>query len=128
MSPTEPDDRPALLIVDDDPDVLKALTFMADARGFRVEHCGTARAAIALVAASHRFACLVIDQRLPDHQGVDLLALLRSRGVKVPAVLITTEPSASLRRQAAAAGVPIVEKPLLDEALLTQIRRLIAAG
>jgi FixJ family two-component response regulator len=126
--PIAPDDRPALLIVDDDPDVLKALTFMADARGFRVEHCGTAWAAIALVGAGRRFACLVIDQRLPDHQGIDLLAMLRGRGVATPAVLITTEPSAPLRRQAAAAGVPIVEKPLLDEALLTQIRRLMATG
>lgn len=128
MSPFDPDDRPVLLIVDDDPDVLRALTFMADARGFHVEHCGTAREAIALAATGRRFACLVLDQRLPDHQGVDLLAMLRGRGVTAPAVLITTEPSAALRRQAAAAGVPIVEKPLLDDALLTQVRRLIAAG
>lgn len=128
MSPFDPDDRPALLIVDDDPAVLKALTFMADARGFRVEHCGRARDAIAFADAGRRFACMVIDQRLPDHQGIHLLAMLRGRGVAAPAILITTEPSAALQRQAADAGVPIVEKPLLDDALLTQIRRLIATG
>ena len=128
MSPFDPDDRPTLLIVDDDPEVLKALTFMADARGFRVEQGRTAREAIALATAGHRFACLVIDQRLPDHQGIDLLAMLRSRGVAAPAILMTTGPSAALRRQAADAGAPIVEKPLLDDALLTEIRRLMTPG
>lgn len=128
MSPSDPDDRPILLIVDDDPDVLRALAFMVDTRGFRVEHCGTAGEAIALTAAGSRYACLVIDQGLPDHRGVDLLTMLRSRGVAAPAILITTDPSGALRRQAAAAGAPIVEKPLLDDALLTHIRRLIAAG
>ena len=43
-----------------------------------------------------------------------------------PAILITTGPSTDLRRKAAAAGAPIVEKPLLDDALFTQIRRLVA--
>ena len=128
MSPSDTADRPVLLIVDDDPDVREALTFMADAHGFRVEHCGTARAAIELAGANPvRFACLLIDQMLPDHQGVDLLAMLRNRGVVAPAILITTAPSAALRRQAAEAGAPIVEKPLLDDALLMHVRRLIAA-
>jgi FixJ family two-component response regulator len=120
------DPRPVLLIVDDDPEVLKALAFMTGAHGFRVERCRTAREAIALADPKTRFACLVIDQRLPDHQGIDLLTMLRSRGVAAPAILITTGPSTDLRRKAAAAGAPIVEKPLLDDALFTQIRRLMA--
>lgn len=125
MFPFEPDSRPVLLIVDDDPEVLDALTFMIGLRGFRVEHCGTARDAIALTGANAGFACMVIDQGLPDHQGLDLLAMLRNRGVTAPAVLITTDPSADLHRRATAAGAAIVEKPLLDDALLTQILRLI---
>lgn len=127
MFPFEPDSRPVLLIVDDDPEVLKALTFMIDLRGFRVEHFGAARDAIALTGANPGYACLVIDQGLPDHQGLDLLAMLRSRGVTAPAVLVTTAPSADLRRRATVAGAAIVEKPLLDDALLTQVRRLVAA-
>lgn len=116
-----------LLIVDDDPDLARALAFMADTRGFRVERCGSAREAIALAGRGRRIACLIIDQNLPDLKGIELLALLREQGVEAPAILITSAPSAVLRRQAAAAGAPIVEKPLLDEALFTQIRRLIGA-
>jgi two-component system, LuxR family, response regulator FixJ len=126
LSTSDPDSRPVLLIVDDDPDVLDALTFMIDVRGFRVVHCGTAGEAIALAEADPGYACLVVDQGLPDHQGLDLLTMLRSRGVTAPAILITTGPSADLRQRADAAGAPIVEKPLLDDALLTQIRRLLA--
>ncbi len=122
-----PDDRPRLLIVDDDPDLARALAFMADTRGFRVERCGTAREAIALAERGRRIACLIIDQNLPDLKGIELLARLREQAVEAPAILITSAPSAVLRRQAAAAGAPIVEKPLLDEALFTHIHRLLGA-
>jgi len=36
----------------------------------------------------------------------------------MPAILITIHPNAALRARAAAAGVPIVEEPLLGSALL----------
>lgn len=118
-------ERQTLLIVDDDPDVLRALAFMTATRGFGVQRCGTAREAIALAAAGQRFAGLIIDQKLPDLQGIELLSRLRELGVEAPAVVITTGPSPTLKRQAEAAGVPIVEKPLLDEELFTQLHRLI---
>lgn len=124
MIPHDPAERPAVLIVDDDPDVLRALAFMTDARGYHVERCRTAREAIALADRGVRFAALIIDQKLPDLPGIDLLRALRARGMRAPAVLITTAPSPTLRHQAAKAGAPIVEKPLLDEELFTQIRRL----
>jgi FixJ family two-component response regulator len=116
-----------LLIVDDDPDVLQALTFMADTRGFEVEHCRTAREAIAAVRPGRLFACMIIDQMLSDDRGIDLLGTLRGRGAKAPAILITSAPSEVLKRRAAAEGAPIVEKPLLDEMLFTQIDRLTRA-
>lgn len=118
-------ERQTLLIVDDDPDVSRALAFMTAARGFGVQRCGSAGEAISLAASGRRFAGLIIDQKLPDLQGIELLARLRGLGVEAPAVMITTGPSPTLKRQAAAAGAPIVEKPLLDEDLFTQLRRLI---
>lgn len=120
--------RPTLLIIDDDPEVLRALAFVADTRGFDVELCRTAREAITVAGARPPFGCLVIDQVLGDDRGIDVLATLRSRGIAAPAILITTAPSEELIRRAAALGVPIVEKPLLDEMLFTQIDRLIRSG
>ena len=60
--------------------------------------------------------------------GLDLIALLRAREFNAPAILITSHPSASLRDRAAEARVPIVEKPLLGNALLDKIRDVTTKG
>lgn len=125
MPPETPRPRPTLLIVDDDTEVLRALAFMADARGFAVESCKTVREALALARARPYFACLIVDQMLGEDRGLDLLITLRSEGVEAPAVLMTTAPSGTLRGRAAAVGATVVEKPLLDETLFTEVGRLI---
>ena len=66
--------------------------------------------------------CLVIDYRLPSMNGLDLLSELRRRRIELPAILVTTNPSVSVRAQTAAAGAVLIEKPLLNEALLDSIR------
>ncbi len=70
--------------------------------------------------------CLVIDLKLPDGDGLDLVSRLRGRGVGLPVILITTNPTESTRRKAAAARVVIVEKPSLGNALPDAIRNAIA--
>lgn len=118
--------RPVLLIVDGDAEVLRALAFMAGTRGYDVLGCATA--ARALAELNGFVSCLVLDQNLPDIPGIHLLQKIRAAGMDAPAVLMTTCPSAALRSQAAAAGAPIVEKPLLDESLFEQIENLLAGG
>lgn len=117
--------RPLLLLIEDDPAVLGALTFAFETEGYQV---GAYRDAAAVLAASptERAACLVIDHRLPGLSGLQVLAQLRALGVDAPALLITTHPSAELKRQAAAANVEIVEKPLLGDVLAAKVRTLSA--
>jgi FixJ family two-component response regulator len=67
-------------------------------------------------------SCLVVDYYMPGMNGLELVAQLRARDVSIPAILITPAPSETLRARAAAAGVPIVEKPLLGSRLLESIR------
>ena len=64
----------------------------------------------------------MIDYRLPSMNGLDLLSELRRRKITLPAILVTTHPSASVRAQTAAAGAVLIEKPLLNEALFEGIR------
>jgi FixJ family two-component response regulator len=125
MTPSSPP-RPVLLIVDDDAAVLRSLAFMAGTRGYDVVSCATG--AEALAALDLPLSCLILDQILPDMQGIRLLKEIRAVGVRAPALLMTTSPSAALRNEAAAAGAPIVEKPLLDESLFDQIGNLIAGA
>jgi CheY-like chemotaxis protein len=62
---------------------------------------------------------------MPGMNGLDLVSALRARHIDTPAILITSHPNQSLRDRAAAAGVPIVEKPLLNS-LLDHVRRTIS--
>lgn len=117
------DGRPLLLLIEDDPAVLGALTFAFDTEGYRV---AAHRDPTALLAAPHieRPACIVIDHGLPGISGLHVLSKLRARGITAPALLITTHPTAALMREAGAARVEIVEKPLLGDVLAAKVRAL----
>ena len=51
-----------------------------------------------------------------------LLSELRRRNIDPPAILITTHPNPAARDRAALAGVPLIEKPLLNDTLFQGIR------
>ncbi len=119
--------RPApLLLVDDDPAVRTALKFALELDGYEVE---TFPAAESLAACPRLPAdgCLVVDLQLPGMDGLELVEVLRRRAVRLPALLITTHPTAIVRSRAQAAGVDIVEKPLLAETLGEALNRVLSA-
>src|SRR5690349_3924972 len=98
--------RPLVLLVEDDASLQRALTFSLELEGFRVEVCDSGEALLRRPAPL-RPACLVVDQRLPGITGIEALAVMRSRRVVLPAILITTQPSDDLRDSATALGVRI---------------------
>jgi FixJ family two-component response regulator len=112
---------PLVVIVDDDAAVRAALEFTLELEGFDVVSCSSGEALL-LRDLPNRNACLLVDERLPGITGLDALNQLRNRDVKLPAILMTSHPSASVRATAKAAGVPILEKPLLGDALTVAIR------
>lgn len=119
--------NPAILIVvDDDAAVLKALKIGFETEGFDVAAYADAESVLA-EAELPQVGCLVVDQRLPRLTGLELISRLRQGGSRLPAVLITT-PTPTVVKLAAAAGVPIVGKPLLPNALVDQVRGLLVDG
>ena len=72
--------------------------------------------------------CFVVDQKMPDLTGLQLIESLRTRHISAPAILVVGRPTAALAIQAAKDGIPIVEKPLLGNVLLTKIREACKAG
>jgi len=64
-----------------------------------------------LLADIPQAACFIIDYRLPGMSGLDLLAEIRRRRIRSPAILITTQPSAAVRHRAATSGTVLIEKP-----------------
>jgi FixJ family two-component response regulator len=116
-----------ILLVDDDPAVRSSLAFALELEGFEVEAFENGEL-LAERPARPGDACLVLDYRLPGRNGLSVLELLRARGVQLPAILITSNPSRTVRAGAADAGAALIEKPLLCDALSHSIRSLIQAN
>jgi len=114
-----------VLVVDDDPAVRNSLKFSLEVEGFTVRDYSSANELLreAEIASA---GCLVIDYHLSEMNGLEMLNRLRARRVTAPAILITSHPSAFVRQRAAEAGVFIVEKPLLGNALVEGIRNAFA--
>jgi len=112
---------PIVAIVDDDPAVCGSLKFSLELEGFVVRLYGNA-AEFLEADDAQSCDCLVVDQRMPGLSGMELIAKLRTLDVRTPAILLISQPNVAVAARAAKAAVPIVEKPLLGNALLEQIR------
>ena len=114
-----------ILLVDDDAAVRNALKFSLEMEGFSVRLFATPEALLAendLPASG----CLVIDYRMPEIDGLELVERLRSRGVTLPIFLISGRVTRSLRDRASGLGISdVLEKPLSD--LAVSIRRVLDA-
>jgi len=113
-------DQKTILVVDDDAALRSSLQFILGVEGYAVRVYANGRELLDDVDLPD-CGCLVIDQRLPDIDGLQLIDTMRSRDVRLPAILITTHPTRALRLRAEAAKIPIVEKPLITGTLFQQI-------
>jgi FixJ family two-component response regulator len=121
-----PPESDIVLVVDDDAAVRGALKFALEVEGFRVLLYDSAAALLADGSLPER-ACLVIDYRMPDVDGLELVDVLRARQVALPAILISGRVNKELRMRAGRCGViRVLEKPLSDMALIESIRSALA--
>ena len=114
--------KPTIYVVDDDAGVLGSLRFLLESDGFEVK---TFRSGMALLSAAgpDGIDCLVIDYKMPDINGIDLVGRLREHHVAAPVILITGYPDENISTRAAAAGVEhVMLKPLLGDGLVKEIR------
>jgi FixJ family two-component response regulator len=113
--------RPKVAVMDEDPAVCSAVKFSLELEGFAVRtYCKAAEILHASEIGS--FDCFVIDQHMPEMSGMELIQALRRRQVATPAILIVSRVNAAVSARAAKAAIPIVEKPLLGNALVERIR------
>lgn len=109
-----------VVVVDDDFAVTSSLKFSLEIEGFEVQTYQSGRELLAADALPPS-GCLVIDFSMPDMDGLELVKRLRHDRCSLPAILVTSHPNAALRQRASAAGVNLVEKPLLSNALVEAI-------
>jgi len=81
-----------ILIVDDDENIRKVLTTILEDEGYIVESVGTAKKAIAKTGKKfHNLA--LIDVRLPDMEGIELLTRMKDTTPKMRKIIITGYPT-----------------------------------
>jgi FixJ family two-component response regulator len=115
-------DKPIILVVDDDPAVRDSLKFSLKLEGLSVYTCDSGRALLDHPHLRHA-GCIVLDYKMPEMDGFEVLERMFERRIDVPIILITGPVTIRIRERAARAGVAhILEKPLLDTALIDRIR------
>ena len=117
--------KQVILVVDDDEGVRRGLRDLMESEGFAV--CAFSNGHDLLNEASlPAIGCLVVDYQMPEMNGLELVSALRGRGVSIPAILITGNPTEYVRARAAAIAVLVVEKPWLGSYLLDCVREAVA--
>jgi len=119
---------PTVFIVDDDPAARHSVAALVQSKGMPVETCGSA------VEFLNRFdpaqpGCLITDIRMPGMTGLELQEALRTRGSRLPVILITgfgDVPSAV--RAMKAGAFTFLEKPCRDHELWSSVRKALQAA
>jgi FixJ family two-component response regulator len=105
-------------IIDDDEDVCEVLRVLLENAGHSVRTY-TSGARFLAEFDRDEVACLVVDQKMPQMTGLDLLLELEQRGVSIPALLITGANDADIEREASRLGaMTVMQKPVPPQKLL----------
>jgi two-component system response regulator FixJ len=117
-----------VLIVDDDQAVRDALQFALRLEGLCV-HVHSDGAALLSDPALSRAGCVILGDRMRQMDGFALLGNLKARHISLPAIMLTSHATPRVRARAEAAGVrTVLEKPLLDNALVENIRSILGTN
>ena len=116
--------RTRVLVVDDDPHLLKALRITLTAHGYEVDSAADGAAAL-LAASRRRPDLLVLDLGLPDLDGVDVLRDLR-RWTNLPVLVLSARHGSRDKVDALDAGADdYITKPFGLDELLARLRALL---
>ena len=115
------DSTPVIAILDDEPEMRKALRRLLTCRGFRVEEYERGEDLLAALV-SRPVDCLLLDLHMAGINGFDVLEAFRSRQIAVPVIVITAHDEPGTRERVQALGAcAYLKKPVDREALLSAL-------
>ncbi|MDA8236564.1 MAG: response regulator transcription factor [Chloroflexi bacterium] len=114
-----------ILVVEDEPRMAELVRRVLAAEHHAVDLAPDGVSALALAAGTEPYDVLVLDRMLPDLEGLELLRILRSRGVATPALMLTALGGVDERVAGLDAGADdYLGKPFAFSELLARIRAL----
>ncbi|MEU6092062.1 response regulator [Streptomyces sp. NPDC047085] len=123
LSPTggTPQTPTRVLVVDDEPQIVRALVINLKARKYEVDAAPDGRTALELAASRHPDV-VVLDLGLPDMDGVEVIKGLRG-WTRVPILVLSARHSSDEKVEALDAGADdYVTKPFGMDELLARLR------
>ena len=116
-----------ILIVEDEAPIREGLVDHLGREGFRVTAAATLAEGLQRLEINPDL--IVLDRRLPDGEGLDLLRALRERGLRTPVIVLSARGQPDDRVQGLEDGADdYVTKPFHLRELLARIRAVLARG
>ena len=111
-----------IIIIDDDPNIIEALTEMLELEGFQVDSYVRAEKAAANIHQQD-YAVILSDVRMPKMNGMSLLAQLQQLDKDLPVILMSGHGDIPMAIEAVREGAyDFLEKPLQPAQLLTLLK------
>ena len=114
-------EQPTVLVVDDEPAIVRALTAALGARDYRSVSASTGGEALS-IAATQRVDVIILDLNLPDLDGVEVCRRIREWS-KTPIIVLTVEGAEDRKVSALDEGADdYLTKPFSMPELLARVR------
>ena len=115
-------DSSRVYIVDDDSEVRAALRYLIESVGLTAIEFGDGQSFLDSYD-DHRPACFVFDMRMPGLSGLDLLDIVKEKGIDAPIIMLTGFGDVASASRAFKAGVvDFLEKPFNNQEMLDRIQ------
>jgi two-component system OmpR family response regulator len=116
---------PAVLVVDDEPNIRELVQVALQFHGCSVTTAGTGKDALRQIEADHP-DLIVLDVMLPDLDGFEVVRRLRAAGNEVPVIFLTArDTSTDTVTGLALGGDDYVTKPFSVESLVARVRAVL---
>jgi len=108
-------------IVDDDESVRTALSRLMRSAGIESRAYESSERFLEEVR-NEGYACILVDMTMPRMNGMELIARLKEKGIKIPVIALSARDDDEIRQMAKDLGVRFfLRKPVDDQALIDAI-------
>ncbi len=125
------DDKPKILIADDDPSILRLMKIIVEREGFSVITARDGRDAYKVLQEEITLAGAIFDVIMPYIQGTELVRYMKTdnRLQHIPVIVMTAEQNPRLSMESLNAGaVGFLPKPFTASQLQEMLRKFFQKG
>src|SRR5690606_13793532 len=132
LAPGEPStmkrNNPHVLVIDDEADLCELLSLRLRHEGFEATSCSSGNEALALLE-SEQIDAVLLDFRLEDEDGLDVLSKILLRSADLPVIMLTAHGTTEAAVEAMKRGAyGFLTKPFDDRELVLELRHAVDHG